>query len=110
MNKETQNLFNAPWKIAVCDSCITVRTQADFVCRCSKNEKGSKYAEQIRLIPELYDALKGAVKEACGTCAMMHVNPDTYDFVENGCPFSEENNTCDYRDCIAILRKVRGGE
>ena len=62
----------------------------------------------IKAAPLLYKALKGAVKEACGTCAMMHVNPETYDFVENGCPFSQEENKCDYRDCIAILREARG--
>ncbi len=64
-------------------------------------------AHLIAAAPELYEALKGAVQEACGTCAMMHVNPDTYDFVEKGCPFTQENKTCDYRNCIAILRKAR---
>ena len=88
------------------------QTASNIICkvftRPKTNKRGCPDAHLIAAAPELYEALKGAVKEACGTCAMMHVNPDTYDFVENGCPFSEENNTCDYRNCIAILRKARG--
>lgn len=39
---------------------------------------------------------------------MMHVNPETYDFIEKGCPYTENNEKCDYRNCIKILRKARG--
>ena len=65
-------------------------------------------AALIAAAPELYEALRGAVQEACGTCAMLHVNPETYDFIEKGCPYTENNEKCDYQNCIKILRKARG--
>ena len=63
-------------------------------------------AHLIAAAPELYEALKGAVQEACGACAMMHVS-DKYDFIENGCPF-EENEDCKCLSWIRTLRKARG--
>lgn len=69
------------------------------------------YKEDANLIaaaPELYHFLKMATEEACSACAMMMVDPASYDFIENGCPFDNQNELCEYRDCIAILRKARG--
>ena len=74
------------------------------------DDEAEANANLIAAAPELYEALRGVVQEACGTCAMMHVNPETYDFIENGCPYTENNEKCDYRNCIKILRKARGEE
>lgn len=76
--------------------------------RVASNIEELDQATMFAAAPLMYEALKGAVKEACGTCAMMHVNPDTYDFIKNGCPF-HDNERCDYRHCIEILRAA-GGE
>lgn len=109
MTEETKKVFVAPWKatqIKGIEWGVRIKDGGLLLCDFCEEENAKRFAR----LPELYDALKGAVKEACGTCAMMHVNPDTYDFVEKGCPFTEENNACDYRDFIAILRKVRDGK
>jgi len=62
----------------------------------------------IAAAPELYRFLKMATEEACSACAMMMVDPASYDFIKNGCPFADQNELCEYRDCIAILRKACG--
>lgn len=87
------------------------------ICTCKSAEdwpecdaEARANARLIATAPELYEALRGAVQEACGTCAMLHVNPETYDFIEKGCPYTEDNEKCDYRNCIKILRKARGEE
>lgn len=70
---------------------------------------GIEELEQAKVFaaaPEMCEALKDAVQDACGACAMMHVS-DKYDFIENGCPF-EENEDCKCLSWIRTLRKARG--
>lgn len=59
------------------------------------------------LCEKMYHLLKMATEEACSACATMIVDPASYNFIENGCPFTNQNELCEYRDCIAILRKAR---
>ena len=73
----------------------------DFICH-------EADANLIAAAPEMYESLKDAVQDACGACAMMHVS-DKYDFIENGCPF-EENEDCKCLSWIRTLRKARGEE
>lgn len=87
-----------------------VEDESQYVHPIITKAEAFKNAQLFRAAPELYEALRGAVQEACGTCAMLHVNPETYDFIEKGCPYTENNEKCDYRNCIKILRKARGEE
>ena len=104
MNENMKQVFHAPWKVN--DLCEIENANGSMVCFCCPGEKHT--ANRIALLPELYDALNEAVQETCGACAMMHVN-ENYDFVENGCPF-EENEDCKCLHGIMILRKVRYGK
>lgn len=97
------------WHVEGRSVCIgdTVYVPAMW-CKDKTEEECKANAHLIAAAPELYEALRGAVQEACGSCAMLHVNPETYDFIEKGCPYTENNEKCDYRNCIKILRKAMG--
>jgi len=104
MNDNMKQILHAPWKAN--GLCEIENANDSIVCICCPSE--TRTANRIALLPELYDALNEAVQETCGSCAMMHVGAN-YDFVENGCPF-EENEDCHCLHGIAVLRKMRYGE
>lgn len=116
MTEETKKLFNAPWYV---DIHAVDRYGETYVVDGVYNDKSEpvcgniqKHVTSNRLshLPELYDALKEAVDDACGTCAMMQVDSNSYDFVKNGCPFFEDHDDCLPIKWIDILRKVRDGK
>jgi len=114
--KMTEPKFTpGPWHVEVSEDAIRIDICADPhhcgnlpICRMygSMDTVAQDNANLIAAAPEMYEALKGAVQEACGACAMMHVS-DKYDFIENGCPF-EENEDCKCLSWIRTLRKARG--
>ena len=75
-----------PWEVTeYCSGTITVRTQTDFVCRCSNNEKGRKYSKLISNIPIMLDALRkiaemepGEYEEDMGTSGTYTYTTDCY--------------------------------
>ncbi len=114
MSKETKEIFGEPWKVTeYCSGTITVRTQTDFVCRCSNNEKGRKYAKRIARIPELYDALNKQAYYRCVDCLRITANtiddiPLNKDMIECGCP--RHRTDCGAFDVWQLLKKVREGK
>lgn len=90
------------------DKCTSKHIICKVFTRPKTEVRGCPDAYLIAAAPELYRFLKMATEEACSACAMMMVDPASYDFIENGCPFANQNELCEYRDCIAILRKAHG--
>lgn len=117
MTEETKKLFIAPWYVDIhavdgIDGETYVfdgvyNDKCELVCG---NIQKHVTSNRITHLPELYEALREAVDDACGTCAMMQVDSNSYDFVKNGCPFFEDHDDCLPIKWIDILRKVRNGE
>ena len=101
LSEETKKLFNAPWQAYPLDDV----GDAEGYQLCSAVDEIT--AKRIEHLPELYEALREAVDDACGTCAMMQVDSNSYDFVKNGCPFFEDHDDCLPIKWIEVLRKVR---
>lgn len=117
MTEETKKLFNAPWQVKTYDCfrlgyeyCVEASNGDTISISKDENPDAEKHAKRIKHLPELYEALKEAVDDACGTCAMMQVDSNSYDFVKNGCPFFEDHDDCLPIKWIDILRKVRDGK
>lgn len=109
MKTETEKRFNAPWQKSFQDW----ESYKEITIYDSKNQpvcltRNKEMSNRLARLPELYDSLLDAVNDACGACAMMHIQ-DGYDFVTNGCPF-EENEDCKCLKWISVLRKVRNAE
>ena len=104
METETEKLFNAPWKVNSTFPKFVIDKDSYFLAETDSERLTAILAR----LPELYDSLLDAVNDACGACAMMHIQ-DGYDFVTNGCPF-EENEDCKCLKWISVLRKVRNAE
>lgn len=104
METETEKLFNAPWKVNGTFTKFVEDKDGYFLAETDSERLTAILAR----LPELYDSLLDAVNDACGACAMMHIQ-DGYDFVTNGCPF-EENEDCKCLKWISVLRKVRNAE
>jgi hypothetical protein len=110
MTDETKNLFDAPWYVfSAPDDEITV----------IENESGRVLAElddvkttnRLARVPELYDALANAVRDACQDCVdQVYDHPTDYDPVKYGCLFKDKNCCTMCRSWIELLRKVRDGE
>ena len=111
MKTETEELFDAPWEVLADvskDGYTFLEIYDRFRDRIAGQIDEQEIANRLVRLPELYDSLLDAVNDACGACAMMHIQ-DGYDFVTNGCPF-EENEDCKCLKWISVLRKVRNAE
>ena len=128
MTEETVKIFDAPWK----DATYSVEDMSYFdikdahgqvFCSCwvqyytSKEKPGidedaaEKTMNRILRLPELYDALANAVRDACQDCVdQVYDHPTGYDPVEYGCLFKDKNCCEMCRSWIELLRKVRNGE
>lgn len=106
-----KTLFNAPWKITeYCSGTITVRTSKDFVCRCSGNDNGRKFAKRISHIPELYDGLFAHLSATCIRCKRRVGDFDVDEFRKNnGCSNPEEKG-CLFRKHWKLLNDVLEGK
>ena len=108
MKEENKKLFGAPWTMhEFCSGTITVHTQKDFVCRCSSNNKGRKYAKLLQYIPELYDSLDEAILLINRLIGAWEDGKDFADFCDEY--LKEYNNvpsgfTCEW---IKLLLKVK---
>ena len=49
------------WTIHEWQSSITIRDGKHMVCRCSNNATGRKYAKFLKIMPEMYEAIKEVV-------------------------------------------------
>ena len=110
MTDETKKLFDAPWEV---DRPII---GFDYAV---KNANGSTIAEtsirdlafQFARLPELYDALAEAIREACCDCIdQVYDSPRAYDPVLQGCLFQDKKCCEKCRSWIALLNKVREGK
>ena len=128
MTEETAKIFDAPWE----DASYTVEDMSYFdikdvhgqvFCSCwvqyytSKEKPGidedaaEKTMNRILRLPELYDALANAVRDACQDCVdQVYDHPTDYDPVKHGCLFKDKNCCEMRRSWIELLRKVRDGE
>ena len=111
MTDETKKLFDAPWTV-----CLEKRGSFYRPCIVAGDTKiasvsTKENANRFVRLPELYDALKEAIEEACQDCV-----EETYQ--RTGMLFEPSTDGCIYpeRDCcpkcrswIELLRNVRGG-
>lgn len=123
MTDETKKLFNAPWKRANNLSRngsgkVRGRSQSRIV---DASDRPVAYAyptgtqkitaNRLARLPELYDALANAVRDACQDCVdQVYDHPTVYDPVKQGCLFKDKNCCEMCRSWIELLRKVRDGE
>ena len=112
MIDETRQLFNAPWTVADDKDEQGRYMVLDNDMACVAKESTLNDAKRIAHLPELYDALKEAIDDACQDCV-----EETYQ--RTGMLFEPSTDGCIYpeRDCcpkcrgwIELLRKVRDGE
>lgn len=102
LSEQTRQLFDAPWKVTeYCSGTVTVRTQKDFICRRTNDEKGRKYINRIARLPELYDALMDAAKSYCQAA--------DFDCPKKYCAWCSAGK-CKALKWLDLLRKVRDGK
>lgn len=116
MTDETKKLFDAPWKVRVCEkgnpefeSVLVAKKTGWLVGR----DMEYKTAKRVARLPELYDALMETVYYKCFECmgGLRHnIDLTQEDLIENGCPKQNKSNVCIYVKHIELLRKVRDGE
>ena len=118
MTDETKKLFDAPWKaVEDKDSDFAFMHHVDV---CTNNGAGHVIAcdcigddgNRLARLPELYDALMEAVRDACEDCvteAELRTGM-IFDTVEYGCIYPERDCCPKCRSWLELLRKVRDGE
>ena len=114
MTDETKQLFNAPWTggerrdklsddfVVIDDKCATITSHIIT----------KETANRLARLPELYDALAEAIRDACEDCvteAELRTGM-IFDPVEYGCVYPERDCCPKCRGWIELLRKVRDGE
>jgi hypothetical protein len=110
MTDETKELFDAPYKV------YETRNGYNVICTNKVLPQlcwttGKKDANRLARLPELYDALANAVRDACQDCVdQVYDHPTGYDPVKQGCLFKDKNCCEMCRSWIELLRKVRDGE
>ena len=83
--------------------CVSTRT--NHTVAISFDEKD---ADLIAYLPELYDALAEAVREACCDCIdQVYDSPSAYDPVLQGCLFQDKECCEKCRSWIALLNKIK---
>lgn len=104
MTEKTKKLFDAPWKVRVCEkgnpefeSVLVAKKTGWLVGR----DMEYKTAKRVARLPELYDALREAAGGKCWSCA----GENTETMLNHPCP----------KDCYVakwreLLRKVRDGK
>ena len=105
MTDETKRIFNAPWKT----------TEHDWVTDCNGHgftqTETREQANRLACLPELYDALAEAIREACCDCIdQVYDSPSAYDPVLQGCLFQDKECCEKCRRWIALLNKVKDGK
>ena len=93
LSEETKKLFDAPFavmgdsedytKFNVIIHSKNSPRYSSTIASCTDQKTAIRFAR----LPELYEALKEAVDDACGTCAMMQVDSNSYDFVKKWLSF-----------------------
>ena len=110
MTRKTKHIFNGPWKAEEYEhgrGAWVVRNSKGYLI--AENLSGQD-AKIFTHLPDLYDALADAVREACCDCiAQVYDNPETYDPVEQGCLFKNEHCCDKCRSWIKLLQTVKSG-
>ena len=103
-----ESSFDTPLRVVSDDAGYIVYSKSnDIVCQ------NSFYVDAKRMarMPELYDALANAVRNACQDCVdQVYDHPTDYDPVKHGCLFKDKSCCEMCRSWIELLRKVRDGE
>ena len=116
MTKDTQQLFDAPWEVGVCEKgnpeFESVFIASKTGCLIGRDME-EETANRLVHLPELYDALMETVYYKCFECmgGLRHnIDMTREELVKNGCPKQNKSNVCIYVKHIELLRKVRDGE
>ena len=102
MTDETKRIFDAPWKVRVCEkgnpefeSILVAKKTGWLVGR----DMEYKTAKRVARLPELYDKLMWAAVQKC---------PDAFLTLDE-CRLCTDKK-CEYREIVELLRKVRDGK
>ena len=117
MKEETEKIFNVPWRVVEYKKCEghytwavveTYNGRPHFVARKCEQEN----AHRLSRLPELFDALKEAVREACQDCVdeTEQRTGMLFDPVEDGCIYPERDCCTKCRKWIDLLKKVKEGK
>ena len=104
MNQKTMDKFNAPWywdKMGM--EYIVVDKEGFEVC--STNHEVN--AKELRMLPEMYEALLEASFEVCYQCCGEEVAfPETVDeLIDKGCP--RKSPCCHCQEWLKLLKKFQ---
>lgn len=104
MNQKTMDKFNAPWFTDKLGMNNIVCDRNGFEV-CSSNHETN--VRQIRMLPEMYEALLEASFEVCYQCAGDDGDfPETVDeLIEKGCP--RKSPCCHCQEWLKLLKKFQ---
>ena len=115
MNKDTQQLFDAPWGVGVCEKgnpeFESVFIASKTGCLIGRDME-EETANRLVHLPELYDALEDAAERVCKKCVAFWFPGQKFDFPQNFadfiCPITKAGCFCE--NWLNLLKKVRDGE
>ena len=114
MTDETKKLFDAPWKVRVCEkgnpefeSILVAKKTGWLVGR----DMEYKTAKRVARLPELYDALLHCICSSCNVCIYDHCDSpvDCEQLLSQECTY-EDSKLCFEHEARKLLKKVRDGE